>query len=351
MNQIERIEKLSDVFGASGFEDDAAEFVRSQLPEYDTVQDHMRNVRCEKDAHSDKPRVMLDSHLDEVGLIVQAIRSDGTMKFLRLGGISPSSLPANSFLIKTDKGTFVPAVVAAKPPHFMSAADRNKPLDPDDMILDCGSTSAQETMALGIHIGSPAVPDVVCRYDQKRDLFFGKAFDCRIGVAAEIETLKRMYQKELPCALSACFSAQEEVGERGVRANAAALKPDVMICFEGCPADDTFSPDYMIQAAIGKGPMLRHMDVSMITNWRFQKFALDTARNLGIPVQESVRSGGGTNGAAVNTQFGVPAIVIGIPVRYIHSSNCFVKYCDYENAVRLACALLERLDKAAVESF
>ena len=101
MNQIERIEKLSDVFGASGFEDDAAEFVRSQLPEYDTVQDHMRNVRCEKDAHSDKPRVMLDSHLDEVGLIVQAIRPDGTMKFLRLGGIF-AVFPACQFLSDQD---------------------------------------------------------------------------------------------------------------------------------------------------------------------------------------------------------------------------------------------------------
>ena len=329
--QIERIQKLSDLFGASGFEDDVSAYVRSQLPEYAPVEDHMRNVRCEKETGSDKPRVMLDAHLDEVGLIVQAIRPDGTMRFLRIGGMTPSSLPANSFLIKTDDGKLVPAVVAAKPPHFMSQADKNKPLDVADMILDCGSASRGT-------------------YDEKRDLFYGKAFDCRIGVAAEIETLKRLKEEELPCALSASFSAQEEVGERGVRANANALKPDVMICFEGCPADDTFSEDYMIQAALGKGPMLRHMDVSMITNHRFQKFALDTARELGIPVQESVRSGGGTNGAAVNLTFGTPAIVIGVPVRYIHSSNCFTKYCDYEAAVELACALAKRLTREVVDS-
>ena len=348
--QIERIQKLSDLFGVSGFEDDVSAYVRSQLPEYAPAEDHMRNVRCEKEPGSDKPRVMLDAHLDEVGLIVQAIRPDGTMRFLRIGGMTPSSLPANSFLIKTDDGTLIPAVVASRPPHFMSQAEKNKPLDVSDMILDCGSTSKEETEALGIHIGCPAVPQVTCTYDEKRDLFYGKAFDCRIGVAAEIETLKRLKEEELPCALSASFSAQEEVGERGVRANANALKPDVMICFEGCPADDTFSEDYMIQAALGKGPMLRHMDVSMITNHRFQKFALDTARELGIPVQESVRSGGGTNGAAVNLTFGTPAIVIGVPVRYIHSSNCFTKYCDYEAAVELACALAKRLTREVVDS-
>ena len=58
----------------------------------------------------------------------------------------------------------------------------------------------------------------------------------------------------------------------------------------------------MVQAALGRGPMLRHYDVSMITNWRFQKLALDTAHEKVIPVQESVRSGGGTDGAAVNLE-------------------------------------------------
>lgn len=348
MDQIERIKRLSDTFGVSGFEDEVSELVKQELPEYEAVEDHMRNVRVEKEPKSTKPRVMLDAHLDEVGLIVQAIRPDGMIRFLRIGGMVPSSLPANSFLIKTDQDTYVPAVVAAKPPHFMSTSEKNKSLDVNDMILDCGTSSAEETLALGIHIGSPAVPDVQCRYDEKRDLFYGKAFDCRIGVAAEIETLKRLKTADLPCALCGSFSTQEEVGERGVRANANALKPDVMICFEGCPADDTFSEPYMIQAALGKGPMLRHMDISMITNWHFQKFALDTARKLGIPVQESVRSGGGTNGAAVNITLGTPAIVIGIPVRYIHSSNCFVKYSDYQSAVDLACALVKRLDEKTI---
>ncbi|MCI6067703.1 MAG: M42 family peptidase, partial [Galactobacillus timonensis] len=146
----------------------------------------------------------------------------------------------------------------------------------------------------------------------------------------------------------ASFAVQEEVGERGVLVNASRLQPDVMICFEGCPADDTFSEDYMVQAALGKGPMLRNMDVSMITNWRFQKFAVDLAKQCGIPVQQSVRAGGGTNAAAVNSRFGTPAIVIGIPVRYIHSPNCFVDERDYENAVKLAVALVHALTASNV---
>ena len=126
--------------------------------------------------------------------------------------------------------------------------------------------------------------------------------------------MNRIKDKELPCTVGASFSVQEEVGERGVMANARALQPEALICFEGCPADDTFSEPYMVQAAMGKGVMLRHMDISMITNHRFQKFALDTARKHGIPVQESVRKGGGTNAAKIYEELGVPGIVIGVKI-------------------------------------
>lgn len=349
MEEKERIEHLSNLFGPSGFEDEVSDFVRSELKELSLHQDHMRNLSGA--FGTDGPLVMLDAHLDEVGLIVQAIKPDGTMRFLTLGRMAPEAVAASSFRIRTDKGTYIPAVVACKPPHFRSALEKNMPLDISSMVLDCGTSSKEETEALGISIGSPAAPDVVCRYDGNLHRFYGKAFDCRIGVAAEIETLKRLEREgfdHLSCRVGASFAVQEEVGERGVLVNASRLQPDVMICFEGCPADDTFSEDYMVQAALGKGPMLRNMDVSMITNWRFQKFAVDLAKQCGIPVQQSVRAGGGTNAAAVNSRFGTPAIVIGIPVRYIHSPNCFVDERDYENAVKLAVALVHALTASNV---
>ena len=98
------------------------------------------------------------------------------------------------------------------------------------------------------------------------------------------------------------------------------IRDRVAICFEGCPADDTFTEDYAVQTAMKKGPMLRFMDVSMIANPRYMRDTFELAEKLSIPCQDSVRAGGGNNGAYVNlTGRGVPVIVIGIPVRYIHS--------------------------------
>lgn len=341
--EIERIMKLSDAFGTSGFEEDVADIVETELKGvYQTHRDHMLNVCASNDMDPDKPVIMFDAHMDEVGAIVQAVRPDGTLRFLPIGGWQKTSFPSSSFLIRGEDGECHEAVVAVKPPHFVSAKEKDAMPEISDMIMDCGTVSRQETQELGIGIGAPACPDIRCRFDDTRGLFYGKAFDCRIGVAAEIETLLRLKDQVLPCNITGSFSTQEEVGERGVLANTRRLKPDVVICFEGCPADDTFSEDYMVQAALHKGPMLRHMDVSMITNPRFQKLALKIARENGIPVQESVRSGGGTNGAIINSHFGIPSIIIGVPVRYIHSSNCWVALDDYENAVRLACAIAKQ---------
>ena len=145
-----------------------------------------------------------------------------------------------------------------------------------DLAIDVGAVSAQDLKEnFQIRMAAPVVPDVTCTYDETHDLFIGKAFDCRIGCAALIETLNQLSTEMLDVDVEATLTVQEEVGERGSMAAVDNIDADVCIVFEGCPADDTFSPDYLIQAALRKGPMLRHFDCSMITNPRFQRFALD----------------------------------------------------------------------------
>jgi putative aminopeptidase FrvX len=148
------------------------------------------------------------------------------------------------------------------------------------------------------------------------------------------------------------FAAQEESGLRGAKVTAQTVQPDIAICFEGCPADDTVVDPYAVQTAIRKGPMLRHIDASMITNPRFQRFALDLARSKGIPVQEAVRTNGSTNGGPIHlTGKAVPVIVIGIPVRYIHTHYGIAAYSDFENSVKLAGEIIRTLDQQTIAGF
>ena len=151
--------------------------------------------------------------------------------------------------------------------------------------------------------------------------------------------------------VGACCS-QEEVGTRGSQVTCRTVNPDIAIVFEGCPADDTCVEAYMVQTAIKKGPMLRHVEARMITNPRYQRYALALAGELGIPVQDAVRSGGSTNGANIHLSGkGVPTIVIGVPVRYAHTHYGISAYADYENGVKLAVEIIKRLNADVIGSF
>lgn len=352
---LEMIMKFSNANGVSGFEDEVLEVARAYASdEYDIKEDHIRNLYFHrKNNDNKKPTILLDAHSDEVGFIVQAIKPNGTMTFLALGGWVADSVPASKVRVKNADGKYISGIIAAKPPHFMANREKAERVSLEQMVLDIGACSKEEVIHdFKINIGAPIVPDVECTYNEEKDLFIGKGFDCRIGCAAVMETMKRLEKETLDLNVLATLSAQEEVGERGMELVVKTMQPDIAIVFEGCPADDTFQEDWLIQSAIRKGAMLRHFDKSMITNPRYQKFALDLARELNIPVQESVRSGGGTNGKMLHVaNNGTPAIVIGIPVRYIHSHHGFTTYEDFDNAVKLAVAIVKRLNAETIATF
>lgn len=348
MNEIERIKALSNAFGVSGFEDDVVELARTQLQKsWNVREDRMRNAHITSKQTVQKGiRVHLDAHSDEVGFIIQAICPDGTMRFLPIGGWDPKNIVSNKVAIRNRLGEIVEGIVCSTPPHFMKNSAKGSPITFDELRIDVGARSSQEVISeYHIGIGSPLVPAVTCTYDESHGIFMGKAFDCRIGCAALIETLNESPLGTLSNTISATLSAQEEVGERGMMCAIHQITADVVICFEGCPADDTFEESYLIQSALKKGVMLRHFDISMITHPRFQRYALDIAHRYQIPVQESVRKGGGTNGGITHTAYqGIPTIVIGIPVRYAHASYGICAWEDYRGAIELAKHIIQDLD-------
>ncbi len=353
---IDLIRELSEAFGPSGFEDDVLSVLRKYAEGLGAVEeDRLRNLYVYRRGNTGgKPVLMLDAHSDEVGMMVQAVRPNGTLKFLPLGGWNKPSLPGSRVLVRNAEGRLVPGVIASKPVHFMTAAEkRSADFEISDLSIDVGACSKAETEErFHISAGDPVVPAADFGFDRERGLLFGKAFDCRIGCAALIETLSRLAGRELPFDIVGVFSSQEEVGERGVSAAVKKVKPDIALCFEGCPADDTFTEPWLIQTALRRGPMLRHMDKSVICNPRYMRWAAKTAGECGIPVQFAVREGGGNNGAVINLSDGaVPVIVAGVPVRYIHSPNCIAAYSDFKDTVRLAVSLAERLTPEIADSF
>lgn len=358
MNNSDRItiiSELSNAFGPSGFEDEVVSVLKKHCADLGRLEeDSLRNLYVYRNENTgDKPVLMLDAHSDEVGAIVQAVRPNGTIRFLLLGGWGKSALPSSKVLVRSRTGEFVPGIVAAKPVHFMSASEKaGASFEVTDLSIDIGASSKEEAETVfHIGVGEPIVPAVDFEFDEAHGLLFGKAFDCRIGCAALVQTLRVLKGKELPFDVVGVFSSQEEVGERGAQVAVNRVKPDIALCFEGAPADDTFTEPWLAQTVLGKGAMLRYMDRSIICNPRYMRHACAVAQSANIPIQCAVREGGGNNGAVINlANKGIPVIVAGVPVRYIHSSNGIAKLDDFDSTVRFAEALAESMSEGLLRS-
>ncbi len=354
MSQLSRIQRICDANGISGFEDEVVQAIREEAGAFGRFdEDSLRNLYLHRTGNQkDKPVVLLDAHTDEVGFMVKCIRADGMLEFIPIGGWVSSNVPAHLVRVQTSTGKTIPGIVGSKPPHYQSEAERKSAPDISTMYIDIGASSIEQVLCLGVDVASPVIPEATCIHQENTKLLFGKAFDCRLGCTTIIDVLESLHGKSLAVNLVAAFASQEEVGCRGAQLTARKIKPDIAICFEGSPADDTFLPAYQQQTIVGKGPMLRFIDSKMITNPRFQKFALDIAKKFDIPVQKGVRSGGATNASALHlSEQGIPTIVIGIPVRYAHTHWGVSSLDDVQNSVRLAESVLRELNAQTIATF
>jgi endoglucanase len=349
-DSIALLRALTQADGVPGFEGEVRAIFEERLaPHGELTRNGLGGVVCKKRGSAERPRVMLDCHLDEVGFIVQHITPGGFLKFLALGGWSGQVLPAQRVRVWAPgaaggRGAKIDGVIGSTPPHLMPADKRDKVPDLRDLFIDVGASSRAEAEAWGIRAGTWAVPASPFTPLANPARFLAKAFDNRAGCGVCIETTTAAASH--PNTIFASGSAQEEVGLRGAATAARLIEPDVAIVLEGPPADDTpgFSADES-QGGLGRGVQIRAYDPTMIANPRLFELALDTARREGIPHQVSVRSSGGTDGGAIHTSArGVPAIVLGVPARYIHAHASIIDIDDYLACKRLVLALLNALD-------
>lgn len=343
------LEACSQAHGAPGFEGQVRELVQRELSG-ELNCDRTGSLVHRRPGPAGSPKVMLTAHMDEVGFAVQTIAASGFLRLTALGGWWGHTLPSQRVRILTRTQGEVLGVIAAKPLHLLSDEERKRVQDLPQMWLDVGAENAAEVARLGIRLGDPVVPEAGFTALANPDLLLSKAFDNRAGLALLVQTVRGLGRQRLPHTLYAVATVQEELGMRGAQTAAALVQPDVAIVLEGPPADDLpgAAPDER-QAVLGKGPQVRLLDPTAVTNPRLADLVLDTATAAGIPVQVAVRTSGGTDARAIHLSgSGVPTIVIGVPARYIHSHNSIIHLRDYLATLDLVQALLRRLDAPTV---
>ncbi len=344
------LKELTETAGISGYETPIRSVIKKYLGQYGELsQDKIGSVICRKQGSVDRPRLMLAGHMDEIGFMVKQITPEGFLKFLPLGGWFDQVLLGQRVVIKSSKGDVV-GVLGAKPPHLLSPDERDKVVKRKEMYIDIGASSKEEVEAAGIQLGDPVIPRADFVELANGKTYLSKAFDDRVGTALIISALQEIKEKAHPNTIYGVATVMEEVGMRGATTSVRAIDPDVAIVLESDIAGDVpgIKPEESA-TMLGKGPSVLLYDARMIPNIRFRDLVLDTAKQIGITVQLSAIEGGATDGALIHLHgIGVPTIVLAVPARHIHSHSSIIHRDDYDQAVKLLLALIERLDGETV---
>jgi endoglucanase len=321
------IQKLVETTGPSGYEKDVRAVVRTEI---EGLADELRVdalgslIARKGQKQAGGQRIMLAAHMDEIGLIVTHVDEKGFVRFTTIGGVYPQMLLGG-------RVRFLNGVQGVIGGERLDPSEKVHPFD--KLFIDVGATSPQDAPVRTGDIAAFDRPFI----DLGRRMV-SKAMDDRIAVAVLIEALKQV--KDSPNEIYFVFTTQEEVGPRGAMTAAYSLDPDLAIAVDVTLTGDTPKARRM-DVGLGKGPAIKVRDSGMLADPRVVRWMEDTAEKAGIPYQLEILEGGTTDAYSIQTvRAGVPAGVISIPCRYVHSPSEMVDTEDVENSIRLLVELI-----------
>lgn len=330
---IEEIKKLSSIFGPSGKEEEVRKYIKNSIRSYadEIYEDGFGNLYVKKG--KGEPRVLLCSHMDEVGFIIKEISEDGYLKFSPIGGIEPETVIGKKVIFENKKV----GVIGYKPVHLRNKEEGEKKISFDDLVIDVGmKKEAKKFFYKGIY----AVFDT--SFKRLNNKFYkGKSFDDRVGCAILIEIIKN-FNPDFE--LFFLFSSQEEVGLRGAKIGAEKIKPHIGLVIECTAASDFYRENKEDFPALGKGPVLTTIDRSCIVDSEILEIIKKVAKKQNIPFQYKKPLIGGTD--AGNIQIagkGVKIGIISVPARYIHSPVSIINEEDLKNTYFLCLKFLKEI--------
>ena len=337
---------LTELQGAPGNEHAVRNFMKQELEKYsdEIIQDNLGGVFGVKNGQG--PTVMVAGHMDEVGFMVTQITDNGMIRFQTLGGWWSQVMLAQRVQVMTKNGPVI-GVIGSIPPHLLTDAQRSKPMEIKNMLIDIGADDKEDVTRIGVRPGDTIVPITPFEPMANEKKILAKAWDNRYGCGLAIELLKELQGETLPNQLYSGATVQEEVGLRGAQVAANMINPDIFYALDASPANDA-SGDKKAFGQLGEGALLRIYDRTMITHKGMREFVLDTAESNDIPYQYFISPGGTDAGRVHLSGDGVPSAVVGICSRYVHTSASIIHVDDYAAAKELITKLVKTTDETVV---
>lgn len=320
------LKELSQAWGVAGREKNIRAIILREIqPLADEIKvDNIGNIIALKkgSGNADSKKIMLAAHMDEIGVQVKKIESDGRIKVCHVGWVWTAAMYNDRVFFRNG----VVGVVGCEGNIEEAKNDAGK------LYIDIGCTTKEDTekyVKVGDYAGFAGE-----YYELQNDKVSAKSFDDRAGCFMLIEAMRRNHG-EAPNDVYYVFTVQEEVGCRGSVAAAAQIKPDIGISVDVTP--DHFYPcDLEGCNAVGDGISVTLGDPSAMLDEYLVDEMLACCEEHHIPYQRGVMDRGGTDASSINlSNEGVRVAGIALVDRYPHSQCSVISKKDVEAGVEL----------------
>lgn len=336
---VEHIKTLSPLFGPSTREWEVQNYIGGYLNRigYESEGDSIGNLWSGRYSGNGL-RCALVGHADEIGVQITSIEEPGIARFRKIGGLRASSLIGHKLKFRNSAGSDIVGIIGSDP-MLDNGQNDGLLIKTSDLWIDIGAESRQDFESR-LTVGSFGVFDIADADLISNNRISGKALDDRCGLAVALEVFKQTISLDF---LNVVFvsTVQEEINLYG--AKALPIDVDVAIVFDVDFCSDTPSVlNETTRLSLGKGCGIC---ISADNSPVLLRLAKEVAFEKGIPLQTTVgrNFSGGTDAAALRLKKDVTAIVIGIPLRYMHTAREIVDLRDLEYAYELAIGLLQKL--------
>lgn len=338
MNTFEVLSELCQYSGVSGDECSIANAAKAMLEPYGetAVDPALGNVVCRVGQFDEnKKTVLLEAHMDEIGMIVTYITDDGFLKVSACGGIDNRVLLAQQVTVYGKEK--LTGIITSTPPHLEK--DSSGVPNIGDIYIDIGLSGerAKELVSLGDRVLIENVPQML-----KNNRVTAKAIDNRSSMAAVMLVLEILMNAVTKYNLIVMFSSQEEVGERGAKVGGYASKADKAIVVDVSFAKTHYDNDEGC-GVMGKGAMI---GIAPSLSRKMSDEFIALAEKMNIPYQIEVMNGTtGTDADAIGISgYGKETVTVSIPEKHMHTPVEVVDLSDIENTARLIAAYLYDFD-------
>jgi len=353
---IERMRALCALPGPPGREDAVREAVAAMvLDGADRLhRDAFGNLLAQHRAQGGAPHLLLQCHMDEVGVVVTGVEPGGAVRFEKVGLVADASLPGREMDLLAEGGELRRGMVSIRSGHLQALGGQEHPA-PAQMWIDLGFADGEAVRRLGVGPGTPGVFHSPFT-PLEGGAWKSKAVDNRAGCALCVEAFRNARAFGDRLRLTAAFCVQEEVGARGasvlsVRDSLGGKHPDLAVVLDTVAAEGPEGVADARGARLGAGPVLRRYDHSPgsrlghIAPPEMAAWVRETAGAAGVPLQEDAFPGTFTDASALSRSLpgGLAAVNLNLPRRYSHSPAEIFLESDLETTAALVGALIRRV--------